>query len=135
MAKVEIKSKEAKMKAAMSGGASALPPPRRPLCAPPSRAPPPADPPPHPAGKAKRKKWSKGKVREKLQNLVQFDQKTYDRMMAEVPKMKVVTIATMSERFKIGGSLARVGLRELVSKGLLKCAAPSSKMPVYTRIE
>ena len=57
MAKVEIKSKEAKMKAAMSGG------------------------------KAKRKKWSKGKVREKIANLVQFDQKTYDRMMLEVPKV------------------------------------------------
>ena len=59
MAKVEIKSKEAKMKAAMSGG------------------------------KAKRKKWSKGKVREKIANLVQFDQKTYDRMMVEVPKVSL----------------------------------------------
>ena len=59
MAKTEIKSKEAKMKAAMSGG------------------------------KAKRKKWSKGKVREKLQNLVQFDQKTLDRLTAEVPKVRL----------------------------------------------
>lgn len=49
--------------------------------------------------------------------------------------MKIVTIATLSERLKIGGSLARAGLRELVEKGLLKVAAPSSKMPVYTRIE
>jgi len=59
MAKVEIKSKEAKMKAAMSGG------------------------------KAKRKKWSKGKVREKLQNAVQFDQKVLDRMLVEVPKVGI----------------------------------------------
>jgi len=29
-------------------------------------------------------KWSKGKVREKLNNLVCFDQATYDRMMKEV---------------------------------------------------
>lgn len=29
-------------------------------------------------------KWSKGKVREKLNNLVVFDQQTYDRMLAEV---------------------------------------------------
>jgi len=29
-------------------------------------------------------KWSKGKVREKLNNMVVFDQNTYDRMMKEV---------------------------------------------------
>ena len=39
-------------------------------------------------GKAKRKKWSKGKVREKLANLIQFDQKTLDRMLIEVPKVR-----------------------------------------------
>merc|ERR1711918_70628 len=32
---------------------------------------------------AKKKKWSKGKVREKLNNMVCFDQNTYDRMMKE----------------------------------------------------
>ena len=48
--------------------------------------------------------------------------------------MNVVTIATLSERFKIGGSLARIGLRELVSKGLLKLVAPSSKAPIYTKV-
>ena len=53
-------------------------------------------------------------------------------MLLEVPKMKVITIATMSERFKMGGSLARVSLRELAQKGLIKCVAPSSRMPVYT---
>jgi hypothetical protein len=66
MAKVEIKSKEAKMKAAMSGG------------------------------KAKRKKWSKGKVREKIANLVQFDQKTFDRMQNEVPKVRFFRLGMLS---------------------------------------
>ena len=49
--------------------------------------------------------------------------------------MKVVTIATLSERFKIGGSLARISLRELIAKGLLKVVAPNSKMGVYTRVD
>lgn len=31
-------------------------------------------------GKAKKKKWSKGKVRDKLQNMVLFDQATYDKL-------------------------------------------------------
>jgi small subunit ribosomal protein S25e len=80
-------------------------------------------------------KWNKGKVREKLQNLVMFDQKTFDRLNAEVPKMKVITIAAVSERLKIGGSLARAGLRELAQKGTIKCVAPSSKGPVYTKAD
>ena len=53
-AKVVQKSKEAKMKAAMAGGRS------------------------------KKKKWSKGKVKEKLANLVQFDKATYDKMLKDV---------------------------------------------------
>lgn len=32
-------------------------------------------------------KWSKGKVREKLQNAVMFDDKTRERLNAEVPKV------------------------------------------------
>jgi hypothetical protein len=32
-------------------------------------------------------KWNKGKVREKLANAVLFDEKTYERLVAEVPKV------------------------------------------------
>ena len=35
-------------------------------------------------GKAKKKKWSKGKVRDKLNNLVLFDKPTYDKLYKEV---------------------------------------------------
>lgn len=48
-------------------------------------------------------------------------------------QMKLVTLAAMSERLKIGGSLARAGLRELVQKGLLRVVAYHSKAAVYTR--
>lgn len=33
-------------------------------------------------------KWNKGKVREKLANAVLFDEKTYERLVAEVPKVR-----------------------------------------------
>lgn len=39
-------------------------------------------------GKAKKKKWSKGKVRDKLNNMVLFDQATYDKLYKEVIKLK-----------------------------------------------
>ena len=71
-------------------------------------------------GKAKKKKWSKGKVRDKLNNLVLFDKATYDKLCKEVPNYKLITPAVVSERLKIRGSLARAALQELLSKGLLK---------------
>lgn len=79
-------------------------------------------------------KWSKGKVREKLMNLVAYDQKTFDRLLAEVPKMKLVTIAAVSDRLKVTGSLARAGIKDLVSRGLLRVVSYHSKAPVYSAI-
>lgn len=35
------------------------------------------------------KKWSKGKVRDKLQNACLFDEPTYDKVLNEVPNYKV----------------------------------------------
>eukprot|EP00929_Paragymnodinium_shiwhaense_P120363 TRINITY_DN92295_c0_g1_i1.p1 TRINITY_DN92295_c0_g1~~TRINITY_DN92295_c0_g1_i1.p1 ORF type:complete len:119 (-),score=33.13 TRINITY_DN92295_c0_g1_i1:111-440(-) len=103
MAKDQIKSKEAKAKAAMAGG------------------------------KGKRKKWSKGKVREKLNNAVLFDQKTFDRLQAEVPKMKLITPSAVSERLKISGSLARRAIRDLVSRGTVRLVSYHSSQSIYTR--
>lgn len=37
-------------------------------------------------GKGK-KKWSKGKSREKVSNKVLFDQESYDRLLTECPKV------------------------------------------------
>merc|ERR1712071_465774 len=84
-------------------------------------------------GKAKKKKWSKGKVRDKLNNLVLFDQSTYDNLYKEVPAYKLITPAVVSERLKIRGSLARKALNELQQKGLIKQvvkhSAPSTRGP------
>ena len=61
-------------------------------------------------------KWSKGKVRDKLNNLVLFDKATYDKLYKEVPAYKLITPSVVSERLKIRGSLARRALSELHSK-------------------
>ena len=68
-------------------------------------------------GRAKKKRWSKGKVWDKLNNLVLFDKATYDKLCKEVPNYKLITPAVVSERLKIRGSLARAALQELLSKG------------------
>ena len=70
--------------------------------------------------KAKMKKWSKGRVRDKLNNLVLFDKAMYYKLCKEVPSYKLITPAVVSERLKIRGSLARAALQELLSKGFAK---------------
>merc|ERR1712153_63353 len=82
---------------------------------------------------AKKKKWSKGKVREKLNNMVCFDQNTYDRMMKEAATMKLVTPSTISERLKVSGSLARRSIQELLKVGAIKLVDKHSNQYIYTR--
>ena len=72
-------------------------------------------------------------VREKLANLVLFDQKTLDKLIAEVPKLKLITVSVVSERLKIGGSLARAALKELLDKGLIRVLSYHAKQAIYTR--
>lgn len=61
-------------------------------------------------------KWSKGKTRDKLNNLILFDKATYDKFLKEVPSYKLITPSVVSERLKVRGSLARAALKELVAK-------------------
>ncbi|CAI5449543.1 unnamed protein product [Caenorhabditis angaria] len=84
-------------------------------------------------GKAKKKKWSKGKVRDKLNNMVLFDQATYDKLYKEVITYKLITPSVISERLKVRASLANAGLKELEAKGLVKCIVRHHGQVVYTR--
>jgi len=59
--KIQQKTKEQKLKAALSGG------------------------------KGRKKKWNKGKVKEKMMNAILFDKPTYDKMLKEIPKTKLIT--------------------------------------------
>jgi small subunit ribosomal protein S25e len=42
-------------------------------------------------GKAKKKKWNKGKMREKINAKVLFDEDGWNRLQAEVPKVRSIT--------------------------------------------
>ena len=46
-------------------------------------------------------KWSKGKVKEKAQNLVLFDEEVYAKLNKEVPKFKLITTSVISDRLKV----------------------------------
>jgi len=85
-------------------------------------------------GKAKKKKWSKGKSRDKLNNLVLFDKNTYDKLYKEVPTYKLITPSIVSERLKVRGSLARRALDEMEKKGLIKLVSAHRSQLIYTRM-
>ena len=84
-------------------------------------------------GKAKKKKWSKGKVKEKLANAVLFDKATYERMLNDTPKQKLITPSIISEKLKVNGSLARKAVKELISKNLIRPVLTHSSQTIYTR--
>ncbi|KAF3421862.1 hypothetical protein E2986_07078 [Frieseomelitta varia] len=81
----------------------------------------------------RRFKWSKGKVRDKLNNQVLFDKATYEKLLKEVPLYKLITPSIVSERLKIRGSLARSALMELQQKGLIKQVVQHHAQLIYTR--
>ena len=99
------KSKEAKMKAAQAGGS-----------------------------RTKKKKWGKGKMREKANHLVLMTADVLKDIEKEVPKQKCITIASMVERYGCGGSLARKVLRHLANQGKIKLVENHSKGRLYTRV-
>ena len=101
--KVQQKTKEQKMAAALAGG------------------------------KAKKKKWSKGKTREKINAKVLFDEDGWARLLAEVPKMKVVTPSGLCERLKINCSLARAACKYLEEEEKIKEVITHHKQKIYTR--
>merc|ERR1712080_275511 len=90
---------------------------------------------PKPAGgsKAKKKKWSKGKVRDKLNNAVLFDAATYEKLYKEVPTYKLITPSVVSERLKVRVSLARAALTELKQKGVIIQLVGHNAQQIYTR--
>ena len=98
------KSKEAKIKAALAGG------------------------------KGKKKKWSKGKQKDKVVNAVMFDKALWEKLTKEIPKAKLINPSIISERIKINGSLARQAIRVLEEQGqIVRVGEPSSKLQIYTR--
>ncbi|KAG5237882.1 40S ribosomal protein [Salix suchowensis] len=85
------------------------------------KAPPPSSKPAKSGGgKQKKKKWSKGKQKEKVNNMVLFDQATYDKLLSEAPKYKLITPSVLSDRLRISGSLARRAIKDLTAEDPLE---------------
>jgi small subunit ribosomal protein S25e len=75
---------------------------------------------------------SKGKVKDKAQHAVVLDKTTSEKLYKDVQSYRLVTIATLVDRMKINGSLARQCLADLEEKGIIKPVVTHSKMKIYS---
>merc|ERR1712146_646451 len=100
----QIKSKEAKMQAASN------------------------------VSKGKKKKWSKGKTRDKANKLCYFTNDGYKKFINDVPNYKMISVSILSDRFNINGSLARKAINELIRKNLISPVVLHSKFRIFKGI-
>jgi small subunit ribosomal protein S25e len=84
--------------------------------------------------KNKKKKWSKVKTKEKLNNAVHFEPAIYERLVNDIcKKSKMITPAIVSDRLKINVSCARRALRELELTGAVKLVGDRHhSLSIYT---
>ncbi|OQO05975.1 40S ribosomal protein S25 [Cryoendolithus antarcticus] len=84
-------------------------------------------------GKKQKKKWSKGKVKDKAVHAVTLDKATGEKLAKDVQSYRLVTVAVLVDRLKINGSLARQALKDLEEKGTIKKIVGHSSGNIYTR--
>ena len=61
--------------------------------------------------KGQKKKWSKGKVKDKLNNAVLIEAKVLKDMEKDIPKMKFISPSMISEKYKVVFGVAKQVLR------------------------
>merc|ERR1712134_214796 len=81
-----------------------------------------------------KKKWSKGKVKDKAQHAVVLDKQTNERLNKDVQSYRLITVAVLVDRLKINGSLARKCIADLEERGIIRPIVTHSKMKIYTRV-
>ncbi|XBI57824.1 hypothetical protein VPH35_039146 [Triticum aestivum] len=84
----------------------------------------PSSSPPKPAAGSSSRR-DKGKQKEKLNNAVLFDQATYDKMLSEAPKYKLVTPSVLSERLR--------GHQGPDGRGLVREVSLHASQQIFTR--
>lgn len=83
------------------------------------------------AGKQK-KKWSKGKVKDKANHAVVLDKATSERLNKDVQSYRLITVAILVDRMKVNGSVARQALHDLEERGVIKKVVSHARCAIYS---
>ena len=81
--------------------------------------------------KGSKKKWTTGKVKDKLNHAVLLDPKQFKEIEKSLPTMKLITLSTVSERFKIVQSVARQILRYFHNQNKIELIDYHQQCPIY----
>lgn len=71
-------------------------------------------------------------VKDKANHAVILDKTTSDKLYKDVQSYRLITVATLVDRLKINGSLARQALKDLEDKGQIKKVVGHSKLSIYS---
>jgi small subunit ribosomal protein S25e len=71
-------------------------------------------------------------VKDKAQHAVVLDKNVTDKLNKDVQSYRLITVATLVDRLKINGSLARKALQDLEANGQIKKVVSHSKLAVYS---
>lgn len=63
-----------------------------------------------------------------------LDKATQDKLQKDVQSYRLITVATLVDRLKINGSLARQSLKDLEDKGQIKKVVGHSKLSIYSKL-
>ncbi|KAL0222160.1 hypothetical protein RCL1_002014 [Eukaryota sp. TZLM3-RCL] len=80
-----------------------------------------------------RKKWSKGRVRDKINNAVFLTKEARNKLMKEIPSKKVITPYVVSDALKVNVTVAKDVLRQLVADGVIRPISTHSTLSIYSR--
>lgn len=73
-------------------------------------------------------------VKDKANHAVILDKGTSDKLYKDVQSYRLITVATLVDRLKINGSLARKALNDLEEKGQIKKVVGHSKLSIYSML-
>lgn len=74
-------------------------------------------------------------VKDKAQHAVVLDKTAAEKLNKDVQSYRLITVATLVDRHKINGSLARQCLADLEEKGQIKKVVGHSKMSIYSAFQ
>ena len=71
-------------------------------------------------------------MKDKANHAVVLDKTTSEKLYKDVQSYRLITVATLVDRLKINGSLARKALADLEEKGQIKKVVGHSKLSIYS---
>jgi len=72
-------------------------------------------------------------MKEKVNAACLFDKATYEKVLNEVPKYKMITTSILCDRLRINGSLARKSIATLMAQGQIRIVSKHANQAIYTR--